>query len=81
MGQLGLSDTNSRSYPCQLRTLRNIKVRYLSCGYEFSSFLTMDGGVLTCGAGMYGQLGHGNVSNEILPRQVRVCPGSKSVLM
>ncbi|KRT83036.1 Regulator of chromosome condensation repeat containing protein [Oryctes borbonicus] len=76
LGQLGLNDTNSRLYPCQLRTLRNIKVRFISCGYEFSSFLTMDGGVLTCGAGMYGQLGHGNVSNEILPRQVVELMGS-----
>ncbi|KAK9685781.1 HECT-domain (ubiquitin-transferase) [Popillia japonica] len=76
MGQLGLNDTNSRSYPCQLRTLRNIKVRFISCGSDFSSFLTIDGGVLTCGAGMCGQLGHGNASNEILPRQVLELMGS-----
>ncbi|KAI4456139.1 ubiquitin-protein ligase e3a-related [Holotrichia oblita] len=76
MGQLGLNDTNQRSYPCQLRTLRNIKVRFISCGSDFSSFLTIDGGVLTCGAGMCGQLGHGNLSNEILPRQVLELMGS-----
>lgn len=35
-----------------------------------------DGGVFTCGAGMYGQLGHGNNSNEILPRQVMELMGS-----
>jgi len=32
--------------------------------------------VFTCGAGMYGQLGHGNGMNEILPRQVMELMGS-----
>ncbi|XP_043466153.1 probable E3 ubiquitin-protein ligase HERC4 isoform X1 [Leptopilina heterotoma] len=75
-GQLGLNDTQGRLLPSQLRTLRNSKVRYVSCGEEFSVFLTMDGGVFTCGAGMYGQLGHGSYSNEILPRQVAELMGS-----
>lgn len=69
-GQLGLNDLTSRPYPTQLRTLRNSRVRFIACGFEFSAFLTMDGGVFTCGAGMYGQLGHGVNSDEILPRQV-----------
>lgn len=69
-GQLGLNDNVTRPYPTQLRTLRNIRVRYIACGEEFSTFLTLDGGVFTCGAGMFGQLGHGTNTNEILPRQV-----------
>uniref|UniRef100_A0A0K8SYD6 Putative E3 ubiquitin-protein ligase HERC4 n=1 Tax=Lygus hesperus TaxID=30085 RepID=A0A0K8SYD6_LYGHE len=75
-GQLGLNSDVDHIYPCQLKTLRSIKVKYIVCGEDFSVFLTQDGGVLTCGAGQYGQLGHGSTSNEILPRKVLELMGS-----
>lgn len=75
-GQLGLNHAESRSFPTQLKTLRTIGVRCIACGDDFSVFLTHEGGVLTCGAGSFGQLGHGNCNNEILPRMVTELMGS-----
>ncbi|KAL0272513.1 UNVERIFIED_CONTAM: hypothetical protein PYX00_005450 [Menopon gallinae] len=75
-GQLGLNDEVDRLYPTQLKTLRSIRVKYIACGEDFSAFLSADGGVFTCGAGQYGQLGHGSTSNEILPRKVMELMGS-----
>lgn len=75
-GQLGVNDQVSKCFPTQLRTLRSIGVRYIACGDDFSVFLTLDGGVFTCGAGAFGQLGHGSFGNEILPRMVIELMGS-----
>uniref|UniRef100_B4N542 GK20388 n=1 Tax=Drosophila willistoni TaxID=7260 RepID=B4N542_DROWI len=75
-GQLGLNDESNRAYPTQLKTLRTLGVRFVACGDEFSVFLTNEGGVFTCGAGTYGQLGHGSNTNEMLPRMVMELMGS-----
>ncbi|CAG9559714.1 unnamed protein product [Danaus chrysippus] len=75
-GQLGLQDRESRCYPTHLKTLRNVKVCHISCGEDFTAFLTLDGGVFTCGAGEYGQTGHGNTKDELVPRKVMELMGS-----
>lgn len=49
------------------------KVCHISCGEDFTAFLTLDGGVFTCGAGEYGQTGHGNTKDELVPRKVQIC--------
>lgn len=69
-GQLGVGDEVHRNHPQQLKTLRSIGVRKISAGEDFSIFLTIDGGVFSCGAGNFGQLGHGNKNNVLLPRKV-----------
>ncbi|XP_049870394.1 probable E3 ubiquitin-protein ligase HERC4 [Pectinophora gossypiella] len=75
-GQLGLSDRENRCYPSHLKTLRNVKVCHIACGEDFTVFLTLDGGVFTCGAGEYGQTGHGATRDELVPRKVMELMGS-----
>ncbi|XP_066303816.1 probable E3 ubiquitin-protein ligase HERC4 isoform X3 [Branchiostoma lanceolatum] len=69
-GQLGLGDTSDRQFPTHIKSLRSLKVRHISCGEEHTAVLTLDGGVLTFGAGSYGQLGHNSNNHEALPRKV-----------
>lgn len=75
-GQLGLHNQKNHSLPSLLNTLRSARIKYISCGEDFSVFLTAEGGVFTCGAGMYGQLGHGGFTNEVLPKKVVELMGS-----
>ncbi|XP_072939555.1 probable E3 ubiquitin-protein ligase HERC4 isoform X2 [Epargyreus clarus] len=75
-GQLGLQDRENRCYPAHLKTLRNVKVCHITCGEDFTAFLTLDGGVFTCGAGEYGQTGHGTTKDELVPRKVMELMGS-----
>lgn len=75
-GQLGVQDYEPHAYPVQLRSLRSIGVKYIACGDDFTMFLTMDGGVFTCGLGAFGQLGHGATRNEALPKMVAELMGS-----
>ncbi|XP_013200731.1 probable E3 ubiquitin-protein ligase HERC4 [Amyelois transitella] len=75
-GQLGLQDKENRCYPVHLKTLRNVKVCHIACGEDFTVFLTLDGGVFTCGVGEYGQTGHGTTRDELVPRKVMELMGS-----
>ncbi|XP_023212760.1 probable E3 ubiquitin-protein ligase HERC4 [Centruroides sculpturatus] len=75
-GQLGLNDDQDRVFPVNQKSLRSHHIKYISCGDDHTACLTRDGGVFTFGAGMYGQLGHGSKSNEILPRKVLELMGS-----
>lgn len=58
------------------------KVCHISCGDDFTAFLTLDGGVFTCGAGEYGQTGHGNTKDELVPRKVsNTCMDARKFLV
>ncbi|KAM3967385.1 HECT and RLD domain containing E3 ubiquitin ligase 4 [Aphomia sociella] len=75
-GQLGLQDKENRCYPSHVKILRNVKVCHIACGEDFTVFLTLDGGVFTCGIGEYGQTGHGTTRDELVPRKVMELMGS-----
>ncbi|XP_073943044.1 HECT and RLD domain containing E3 ubiquitin ligase 4 isoform X2 [Choristoneura fumiferana] len=75
-GQLGLQDKDNRCYPSHLKILRNARVCHIACGEDYTVFLTLEGGVFTCGSGEYGQTGHGATKNELVPRKIMELMGS-----
>lgn len=39
-GQLGLNHQSNQNVPLPLKTLRSVRIKYISCGEDFSVFLT-----------------------------------------
>jgi alpha-tubulin suppressor-like RCC1 family protein len=64
-GQLGLSDTLSRSIPILIQEIREIKT--LSAGRNHSLFLTPQGRVYGCGSNKKGRLGFGEIESFDIP--------------
>ena len=59
--QLGISDQSNRSQFTKLAISDNksFKVKQVACSSQYSTFLTVDGGVYICGKSSYGGLGCG----------------------
>ncbi|CAF4634181.1 unnamed protein product [Rotaria sp. Silwood1] len=76
-GQLGLSDTDIRVWPSNIKALQQQKVTYAACGEKHSVVVTVDGGVFSFGSGTYGQLGHNSTNDELLPRKISELMGSE----
>lgn len=72
-----MNDKIDKIFPMNIKHLNTLKASYVACGEDFTAVLTLDGGVFTFGAGMYGQLGHNNIEHEILPRKVMDLMGSE----
>lgn len=60
MGQLGHSDSVSRNDPSLIRHLNGIGVCKISCGFQHTLALTLDGRVLAWGANAKGQINPGD---------------------
>ncbi|XP_063705593.1 E3 ubiquitin-protein ligase HERC2 [Culicoides brevitarsis] len=58
---------------------KHTKIRKICCGNEHSMILTANGDVFTWGTGLRGQLGHGEIQNEEVPKLVEGLAGLKVV--
>jgi len=48
----------------------NVKITKVACGCYHSLLVSEEGHLLTFGRGNHGQLGHGNIEDQQMPRQV-----------
>ncbi|XP_062852462.1 probable E3 ubiquitin-protein ligase HERC3 [Trichomycterus rosablanca] len=76
-GQLGLGDLEDRHVPACVKSLKQKKTAFISCGEDHTAVLTKGGVMFTFGSGCYGQLGHNSLRNELRPRVVAEFWGTK----
>lgn len=73
-GQLGHGDTRSQLLPKRIDALADRTIKAVSSGENHTVVVATDfrgmDEVYTFGVGDYGQLGHGNSDNQLLPRRV-----------
>ena len=77
-GQLGCGTSVMEILPVQMKALEGKRVIQMAAGDFNTVLLTEEGEVLTCGAAYYGELGHGNVDDEHLPRVVNALEGKRA---
>jgi len=74
-GRLGHGERQKRVKPKAVAALYGRNMRAISAGYQHTAAVTADGQVYTWGGNVHGQLGHGNLTNEIVPRALPMLEG------
>ncbi|CAI8619167.1 unnamed protein product [Vicia faba] len=69
-GNLGLGDTNNRLIPEKVN-IDGDKIGMVSCGWRHTISVSSTGGLYTHGWSKYGQLGHGDFEDHLVPRKVQ----------
>ena len=78
-GALGHGGLEIELLPRLVGSLAGKKVIGAAAGAMHTAVWTDDGEVFTFGRGAYGQLGHGGLENELVPRLVQALAGRKVV--
>ncbi|KAK7247605.1 hypothetical protein RIF29_42491 [Crotalaria pallida] len=69
-GNLGLGDRNDRLIPEKV-TVDGNKMVMVACGWRHTISVSSSGGIYTHGWGKYGQLGHGDFEDNLVPRKIQ----------
>jgi alpha-tubulin suppressor-like RCC1 family protein len=69
-GKLGHGGTGSEAVPRLIEALSGVVVKQVAAERYHSIVLTRDGDVFTWGSGAFGQLGHGNTGNQLVPKRM-----------
>jgi RCC1 and BTB domain-containing protein len=68
-GKLGHGDEENRLIPTSI-SFPDSSVVQVSCGYKHTAFVTHDGIIYTFGCGNFGQLGHEDMKNRLIPTPI-----------
>jgi alpha-tubulin suppressor-like RCC1 family protein len=69
-GKLGHGGEGDEAVPRLIEALNHVVVKQVAAGAYHSMVLTRDGDVFTWGYGYFGQLGHGNTGDQLVPKRV-----------
>jgi len=78
-GRLGHGDRQNQLLPKKIEAFGGQRVVAVSTGGKHSLALTANGAVWSWGLGSFGQLGHGDQQNQLLPKKVEALAGQRVV--
>jgi len=78
-GQLGHGDEQIQLLPQKVEAFAGQRVASVSAGHSHSLALSADGAVWSWGYGLYGQLGHGDEQEQLLPKKIEALEGQRVV--
>ena len=78
-GKLGHGDTQSQLLPKKVEALAGQRIVAVSAGLQHSLALTADGAVWSWGWGGFGELGHGDDQQLLLPKKIVALAGQRVI--
>ncbi|GAB4855716.1 Ultraviolet-B receptor uvr8 [Ancistrocladus abbreviatus] len=74
-GNLGLGDRDDRLVPQRVSSVNGEKMILVACGWRHTISVTTSGGLYTYGWSKYGQLGHGDFEDHLIPHKLEALRG------
>ncbi|KAJ4814175.1 Regulator of chromosome condensation (RCC1) family protein [Rhynchospora pubera] len=69
-GNLGLGDRNDRLTPEKVTSTEGVKMILVACGWRHTITVSTSGSLYTYGWSKYGQLGHGDFEDHLVPHKL-----------
>lgn len=74
-GNLGLGDRNDRLVPEKVSSIEGTEMVLVACGWRHTISVTTSGTIYTYGWSKYGQLGHGDFEDHLIPHKLEAFSG------
>ncbi|CAK9867327.1 unnamed protein product [Sphagnum jensenii] len=76
-GNLGLGDRSDRLVPGEVAAIAGERMTQVACGWRHTISVSESGKLFTFGWSKYGQLGHGDFQDHLIPHQVEALEKTK----
>ncbi|KAL9263569.1 Ultraviolet-B receptor UVR8-like protein [Drosera capensis] len=74
-GNLGLGDREDRNVPQKVASSNGLKMILVACGWRHTIAVSTSGDLYTYGWSKYGQLGHGDFEDHLVPHKLEALSG------